>query len=198
MLPDVYKNVRGDDDMTDSRFERCILLIKQGSRNGLREIYDEYMEFIYSVMLSVVKNSHDAEDLTSDFFLKLWNRLADTYEGGRGHKRWLAAAARNMAVDLLRKSGREQLTIDDEDDDNVRCEPADSCDTENTVIGSMTVKEALEMLEDGEREIVDLKLFGDMTFKDIALTLGKPRGTVAWKYQNAMNKLRKYAKEVRN
>jgi RNA polymerase sigma-70 factor (ECF subfamily) len=183
--------------MTDSRFESCIMLIRQGSKDGLREIYDNYMEFIYSIMFSAVKQSHNAEDLTSDFFLKLWNKLAGSYEGGKGHKRWLASAARNMAIDFLRKNGRELLTVDNEnEDEDYTYDVPDPSDTENTVIGSLTVGHALEKLNDDEREIVNLKLFGDMTFKDISLILDKPQGTVSWKYRNAMAKLRKYAKEV--
>ncbi len=184
--------------MTDSRFESCILLIRQGGKNGLREIYDEYGRFIYSVMLSVVKNSHNAEDLTSDFFLKLWNKLADTYKSGGGHKRWLAAVARNMAVDFLRKNCREQLIIDGDSDEKEHTELPDSADTENIVIGTMSVRDALERLDSGEREIVNLKLFGDMTFRDISLVLEKPLGTVSWKYNNAVKKLKGFMKEVQS
>ncbi len=180
--------------MTDSRFESCILLIRQGGRNGLKEIYDEYGKFIYSVMVTAVRNPHDAEDLTSDFFLKLWDRLAGTYEGGRGHKRWLAAAARNLAVDFLRKNGREQLILDEEYEDGSPYDLPSPDNAENTVIGGMTVKDALERLNGTEREIVNLKLFADMTFREIALTLNKPIGTVAWKYRAALAKLSDYVK----
>ena len=47
----------------------------------------------------------------SEFFIRLWN-LADTYRSGKGHRAWLAAIARNMAIDLLRKKKREVLTED--------------------------------------------------------------------------------------
>ena len=180
--------------MTDSLFESCIGQIRCGDKTGLRKIYDEYGKIIYSVMLTAVKNSHDAEDLTSDFFLKLWDKLADTYKSGGGHKRWLTVAAHNMAVDFLRRKNRVQLISDDEE--NGLPEPVSDENTENAVIGSMTVKDALERLNDDEREIVNLKLFADLTFKDIAHTLNKPVGTVAWRYRNAVSKLRKYIKEV--
>lgn len=182
--------------MTDSRFDEQILLIRQGVRSGLKEIYDEYGRFIYSVMLSAVRNSHNAEDLTSDFFIKLWEKLADTYKSGRGHKRWLAAAAHNMAIDFLRKNGREQLILDDENENGAELEPQSEENSENTVIGGLTVKEALEKLSPSEREIVNLKLFGELTFKEISQVLGKPLGTVTWKYQNAVKKLGRYIKEV--
>lgn len=180
--------------MTDSLFESCIGQIRCGDKTGLRKIYDEYGKIIYSVMLTAVKNSHDAEDLTSDFFLKLWEKLADTYKSGGGHKRWLTVTAHNMAVDFLRRKNRVQLVSDDEEQDFP--EPVSDENTEEAVIGSMSVKEALECLKDDEREIVNLKLYADLTFKDIAFTLNKPIGTVAWKYRTALSKLGKYIKEV--
>lgn len=190
----VQKRRRGDNGMTDSLFESCIQQIRCGDKTGLRKIYDEYGKIIYSVMLTAVKNSHDAEDLTSDFFLKLWDKLADAYKSGGGHKRWLTVTAHNMAVDFLRRKNRVQL-VSDENEEGLP-EPVSNDDTESTVIGSMSVKEALEKLSDDEREIVNLKLFADLTFKDIAYTLDKPIGTVAWKYRSAVSKLRKYIKEV--
>ncbi|MGN0553021.1 MAG: RNA polymerase sigma factor [Oscillospiraceae bacterium] len=180
--------------MTDSLFEDCINRICSGDKGGLRKIYEEYGKFIYSVMLSVTKEQYSAEDLTSDFFLKLWDKLADTFKGGRGHKKWLAAAARNMAVDYIRKNRREMLTLDEEYDDETvtRSETLQSTDdTESSVIGNITVSEALNGLSDSEREVLELKLVQGLTFKDIALILKKPMGTVAWKYRAAAEKLRK-------
>lgn len=183
--------------MTDSRFESCILLIRQGSSEGLREIYEGYFKTIYSVMLSVVNNRANAEDLTSDFFLKLWERLADTYRAGNGHKTWLVTIARNMAADFLRRSSRVELTIDAPADESAsRSEPVSGENLEAAVIGNLTVSEALKTLEEGEREIVNLRLFADFTFKEIARALSMPLGTVTWKYRGAIKKLSNYVKEV--
>ena len=184
--------------MTDSRFESCILLIQQGDKGGLKEIYDGYAKTIYSVMLSAVKNHADAEDLTSDFFLKLWEKLADTYKQGNGHKRWLATLAHNMAIDFLRRNNRVELTIDTDEDENPRTEPVSSDNCEETVIGNLSVKEALEKLTEIEREIINLKLFAGFTFEDVAKILSMPLGTVTWKYRRAIEKLSKYVKEVWN
>ena len=45
-------------------------------RNGLKDIYTAYAKQIYRVILGIVRSHEDAEDLTSDFFLKLWNMAA--------------------------------------------------------------------------------------------------------------------------
>ncbi len=189
---------RGDDGMTDSHFESCIALIRQGSAEGLKEIYECYYKLIYSIMLSVVKNREDAEDLTADLFLKLWDKLADSYRSGGGHKAWLGAVARNMATDHIRRKVRiQEVPIDrPSDEDSPYIEPVSSENIEDTVIGDMTVSEALKALDDTEREIVNFKLFADFTFQQISDTLSIPLGTVTWKYRNAINKLSNYIKEV--
>lgn len=188
--------------MTDRQFEHFIMLIQHGERQGLKDIYDEYGKTVYSIIFSVVRNPQDAEDITSDFFVKLWS-IADTYCYGGKHKRWLAAIARNMAVDFMRKNSKEQLIIDIDRDETIdeghsKIEPVDTADTENTVVGQMSVGEALKTLDNGEREIINMKLFADMTFRDIADTLKKPLGTVTWKYRNALAKLKRVVKEVQS
>lgn len=183
--------------MTDRQFERRILLIQQGDKQGLKGIYDEYGKTIYQSVYLILHNQQDAEDITSEFFLKLW-KIADTYCFGGKHKRWLVTIARNMALDLLKKQKREQLTLDEDNENAGANEPADAVSTEDTVTGKLAVAEALEYLDESEREIVNMKILADMTFKDIAAVLGKPLGTVTWKYRNAISKLRKYVGEVQS
>lgn len=177
--------------MEEKQFHACMKKIESGDRSALREIYEAYIGYIYSVVFQVVRNKEDAEDITSEFFIKLW-RLADTYRSGKGHKAWLAAIARNMAVDLLRKNKREVLTEDFADN---MPENASEDDVEGEVVSEMSLKAALETLKPAEREIVNLKIMGEHTFQEIADILGQPIGTVTWRYQNAMKKLRRYGYE---
>ena len=179
--------------MTDRQFESRITLIQQGDRQGLRDIYSEYGKMIYQCCLNILHNTQDAEDITADFFLKLWN-IADTYCFGGKHKRWLVTIARNMALDLLKKQDREQLAAEDEEYGTDS--PDSSVSTEDAVTGGMAVAEALGHLEQTEREIVSMKVLADMTFRDIAAVLGTPMGTVTWRYRNAITKLRKFMREV--
>lgn len=171
--------------MTDRQFERRITLIQQGDKQGLKEIYTEYGKMIYQSVFQILRNKQDAEDVTSDFFMKLW-KIADTYCFGGRHKRWLVTIARNMALDALKKKNRESLVLDSED----APERSDGSTAEDTVIGNVAVAQALEKLDESEREIVNLRIFADMTFKDIAAVLKKPLGTVTWKYRSAILKLR--------
>lgn len=183
--------------MTDRQFERRITLIQQGDKQGLKEIYEEYGKTIYQCVYQILRSSHDAEDITSEFFLKLW-RIADTYCFGGKHKRWLVTIARNMALDFLKKQKREQPLLDGGAEENTIPEPADSVSTEDTVTGKMAVAEALETLDESEREIVNMHILAELTFREIAAIVEKPIGTVTWKYRNAVMKLQKIVGEAQS
>lgn len=185
--------------MTEEQFGVCCERIRQGDKDGLKEIYEAYISYIYAVILRVLGNRENAEDVTADFFIRLWE-LADRYRQGRGHRAWMSTIARNMAIDFLRAHKREQLTEEIPDvaagDAEVvstsgRSHGQPGSDVENAVVGDMAISQALEQLSDAERQVVHMKIMGDMTFQEISNVLGIPMGTVTWRYQNALKKLRR-------
>ena len=184
--------IEGVKNLTDTEFESGIKLILEGKKDALRKIYDAYSRMIYQVMLNIVKNPQDAEDLTSDFFLKLWD-TAGQYAFGGGHKRYITVMARNLAFDFLRKQKFETYTLDD--DTCEHAEQEDSMRVDDDVIGGISFDRVLSNLKDDEREIISLHLGMELTFSEISKVLDKPLGTVAWKYRQAISKLRKTVKE---
>lgn len=78
--------------MEEKQFDACMERMKSGDKGALHEIYETYLGYIYSIVFQTVSNREDAEDVTSEFFMKLW-RLADTYQGGNGHRTWMATIA---------------------------------------------------------------------------------------------------------
>lgn len=210
--------------MTEQEFEQAVVRIRSGDKDGLKEIYLAYVKFIYAVIYEILQNKENTEDMTSEFFIKLWD-VAERYEPGRGHRGYLATIARNMAIDFLRKRRREVLSADLDlggfggggsvsdtsggglgESDGVGSahsraggsnpgrmfqRETSANPVENEVLGNIALKEALAFLKDGERQIINMKILGDMTFQEISDTLQMPIGTVTWKYRNAIGKLRR-------
>lgn len=185
--------------MTDQEFDQCIIRMQRGEKEALKEVYQDYLSFVYAIALDILKNKENAEDVTSDFFIKIWN-ISNSYRPGNGHKAWMARIIKNMAIDFLRKHKKEVL-MDILEDASGESETesygrsiygGDSKSVvEEEVMVDMSVEEALAVLNSAEREIITLKIMGDMTFKEIAALLDQPMGTVTWKYQNAIKKLRR-------
>ena len=57
--------------MEEKQFNACMERMKSGDKDALHEIYEAYCGYIYSIVLSTVSNREDAEDVTSEFFMKL-------------------------------------------------------------------------------------------------------------------------------
>ncbi len=185
--------------MNEQQFENAVARMVQGDKTGLREIYEAYIGYIYRIVYDILQNKENAEDVTSDFFIRLWDK-ADQFKPGGGHKGYLATMARNMAIDFIRKYRKEELTALLHD---IQAGPEEEKNTgkfygeiakdevEESVIQDISVKEMLKMLKPAERQIISLKVLGELTFKEIAEIMKIPMGTVTWKYQNAIKKLRR-------
>lgn len=187
--------------MTDEEFQSAIISLLNGNKDGLRSIYEAYARLIYTVVLDIVKRREDAEDITSDFFIKLI-RVAEQFRKGSPHRTWLVTIARNMALDFLRRSNREILAYESEENENDELNlvekasvRADDKSVENKAILAQDMRKAMGCLSPKEKEVVDLKLIGEFKFKDIATILGQPMGTVSWIYNQAITKLRRCLKD---
>lgn len=177
--------------MSEEQFNSCIALIISGDRRGLKEIYEAYLSYIYRIILGVVGRKEDAEDITTEFFIKLF-QTADKYKPGTGHKGYMAIIARNMAIDFMRKNKREILeSFTVSDDEEYKPEPLANDNTEEEVLEEVSLTDALKVLNDKERIIIDMKILSEMTFQEISDSLHIPMGTVTWRYREAIKKLRR-------
>lgn len=185
--------------MNEQQFENAVARMVQGDKTALKEIYEAYLGYIYRIVYEILQNKENAEDVTSEFFIRLWEK-AGQFKPGSGHKGYLATMARNMAIDYLRKYRKEELTSFMQDMSSSPEEEADAGhfikeaatgEVEQSVVEEISIKEVLAMLKPAERQIVSMKVLGELTFKEISRIMGIPIGTVTWKYQNAIKKIRR-------
>lgn len=189
--------------MTEGRFEKCIRNMNRGDRDALREVYEEYISYIYGIVRQLLSTREEAEDITSEFFIRLWEK-SDSYRGGSGHKGWMATIARNLAIDYIRRRKREEpvdFTAEHEtEEEGERNFAARSAmaeisaagkSVEEQVLADISMEEALSLLKEAERRVIHMKIAAGMTFQEIADILEEPLGTVAWRYREAVKKLRR-------
>ena len=188
--------------MTEGKFEACVAAMQNGDKEGLREVYEEYISYIYGIVRGLLASKEEAEDITSDFFIRLWEK-SDTYKPGSGHKGWMATIARNMAIDYIRKRKREEPVdfSENREEDTGGMSAGKKADmiqaaenqrsVEEEAIGEVTIQAALALLKESERRVIHMKIMGQMTFQEIADILEEPLGTVAWRYRQAIKTLRR-------
>ena len=198
--------------MSEEQFNTLMKQLAAGNTEALREIYEAYMKLIYSVCLNVLHQKEAAEDVSSDFFIRLMKSAA-TFDGRGHHKTWMVTIAKNMCIDYLRKNSHEVVSFDapvgagssqagGHSSDSTQGDAgasfgeriADKENVEEKALNSFTIETALKLLTENEKEIIDLKLSGGMTFKEISEYLQIPQGTVSWHYNEAIKKMRRYLK----
>ena len=130
----------------------------------------------------------DAEDVVQAAFIKFWRHQPNA---GPEHYPLLYSAVRTSALDLLRtdsrRGRREQVIATDPDepffDDTIER-------NENTEL----IQSALQNLPEAQREVLVLRIWGDLSFAEIATTLGDSINTVASRYRYALDAMRRILK----
>ncbi len=144
---------------------------------------------IYAICYRFTGSADDAEDLTQDIFLKVYRNLRSFDQAKGSFQTWITTLARNMLVDHFRRSRLERATdsmdisLSGEDDGPTLAErlPDTGPGQEQHVAGlqlKATIQQALAQLSPELREAVILRDLEDMDYKEIALVLKIPEGTV--------------------
>jgi RNA polymerase sigma-70 factor (ECF subfamily) len=142
---------------------------KQGDREALRFLYIRYSHNVYGYVRSIVRDEHEAEDVTQHVFTKLMTVLSKYDDRGIPFFAWLLRLARNLAIDHLRANRA------------IPCEEVLSGDTqggEHDIDAALTVRAALATLPDDQRQVVILRHVMGMTPGEIATRMGRTEGSI--------------------
>jgi RNA polymerase sigma-70 factor, ECF subfamily len=141
---------------------------KEGDRDAHRFLYAQYSHNVYAYVRSIVRDDHEAEDITQHVFAKLITTLVKYDDRGVPFFAWLLRLARNAAIDHLRAN---RMTATQEVfDSNLSC----GSDIDRT----HTVKAALETLPDDQRQVVVLRHLVGLSPREIADRMGRTEGAI--------------------
>lgn len=173
-------------DPAQAAFER----VRLGDESAFAEFYDEVGGVVYGTVLRVIRNPAQAEEVTQEVFVELW-RTAARFDPARGSVRtWVATMAHRRAVDRVRseQSARNREAVDATRDvvpehDHVVEQVAANLDRER-------VAQALRSLTEPQREAVTLAYYGGLTYREVAIRLDLPEGTVKTRIRDGLIRLR--------
>lgn len=147
------------------------------------EIYDDYVKRIYRFIYFKVSSAEQAEDLTSEAFLKAWHYLLDKRDVPN-LQALLYSIARSVVIDFYRSSASERGNVPLSDImGDTGNEPADPAAEKlirevESKFDTTQVLERLRTLKEEYREVVIMKYLDEMTTGEIAAVLGKTAGSV--------------------
>ncbi len=143
----------------------------------LAEWVRQYGRVVRGYVRGVVRNEEAADDIAQDVFRKAW-QSRDSYREEGQARAYLLRIADRLAVDFLRRSGREVLL--DEEGWN-RWEPSGADEGPAVALEQSELREqlrlALDRLSPAQRRVLLLRFYGEMEFAEIAATLGCPLST---------------------
>ena len=149
-------------------------------------LYDEYGEKLFSYLVFKLGSAHDAEDVLQELFCR-FSRYRVRWALVRDPRAFVFRAAKNEANRWLRKrADRFKGEIMNPGWQEVFAGP----ETEGAESDARRALDLLSALPDEQREVVFLKIYEDLTFREIASVCGIPADTAASRYRYALAKLR--------
>ena len=135
------------------------------------QIYSTYFKSVYLYVMQVSGNEHIAEEITSETFFKAINSI-DSFRGDCDMRVWLCQIAKNTYFSYLKKN-KKVLSIDESDLQNV-ADPDAGIDVQ---IGEQEearlIRKILHDMSDPYKEVFMWRVFGELSFKEIADLYGK-------------------------
>jgi RNA polymerase sigma-70 factor (ECF subfamily) len=157
------------DPRPDGRLRSAISRAQATDINALHFLYVRYADDVYGYVKSIVRDPHDAEDITQDVFAKLLTAIKKYEEPAVPFAGWILRVARNAALDHLRS--RRQIP----------CAEVRVSDAGYEQVGSdrrRSLRTVLDRLPEDQREVMILRHIAGLSPGEIAVVLGKTESSV--------------------
>lgn len=190
-------------DQSGSRFdasgegpggERDDLELIHGTLNGRKDdfgvLVERHQRALYRFALQQVGNTHAADEIVQLTFVQAYTSLA-RFRGEASFKTWLHRVALNLCRDRARaERRRSDVPIEDALNRSPRTEPR----LEDVVLGG-TLERRLGDLPERQRSVLNLRIWSDLSFKEIARIMGSSENSAKVNYHHAIRRLRQWIVE---
>ncbi len=183
--------------LSDSELIRLYI---EGNNAAFEEILNRYQARVFSYILMIVKNKEIAEDIFQEAFIKAIATIQQGryVESGR-FLGWINRIAHNLVIDFFRKQKNENtFSTDGLEYDYVNNSEHSEKSIEDVLNNEQVLKDVvllIDYLPDTQREVVQMRYFQEMSFKEIAEQTGVSINTALGRMRYAIMNMRKIAIE---
>jgi RNA polymerase sigma-70 factor (ECF subfamily) len=177
-------------EMSAAELADVVERVRAGEADAWGELYRMYAPAMFRFCRRALPTREDAEDATTDIFMKVRQKLG-TYDSSRPFQAWLYKVASNHCWDILRRR-RIRQDLETGEVETLPLEHPDPSQLEKMQFDhdSKQVREGLAKLPDRARMVLVLRYYSDMSYDEIADTLGVRRAFVGVLLLRARHQLR--------
>lgn len=181
--------------------EQLVSLYQEGNNNAFDTLLKRYQQKVFSYLLFSVKNQELAEDLFQDIFIKMVVRIKSRQYAENGKfSSWMMRIVHNHLIDYYRTTPTEHIISNDESEIDLlnRADIAVNENREQEMIDQQTLKEVKELialLPDAQREVLLMRVYDELSFKEIAQKTNCSINTALGRMRYAIINLRHMAFE---
>lgn len=181
--------------------EQLVSLYTQGNNNAFDTLLKRYESKVFSYLLHSVKNQELAEDLFQDVFIKMVVRIKNGQYAENGKfSSWMMRIVHNHLIDHYRTTPSQHIISNDESEIDLfnRADIAVNENREQEMIDQQTlqeVKDLIAQLPDPQREVLMMRVYDELSFKEIAIKTNCSINTALGRMRYAILNLRHMAFE---
>ena len=181
--------------------ETLALLYVGGDNRAFDELLARNQQKLYNYILFVVRDPEQANDVFQETFVKAITKLQEgKYTDSGKFSFWLSRIAHNVIMDTFRQTKSEHIVEASEDNDLNKLRTQDLMDLnrENEYVNSQImqdVRHLMDTLPAPQREVVYMRFYQDLSFKEIAEATGVSINTSLGRMRYALINMRRLAKE---
>ena len=171
---------------TDSSTDEFLLAqVALGNEAALTTLYQRFSKRVHSLARRILGSQSEADDITQEVFVKLWEKANGFFEQRGNAAAWLMTIAHHASIDALRRRNT-RLTDNGEDGlERFFLEPS------HDPLEEAMLSKALMVLSSGERQLIELAFFAGFSHSQIAKKTELPLGTIKSRLRLGLEKLAK-------
>ena len=186
--------------LKDKSDDQLISLYVDGKNEAFDELLERHKDRIFMYIYHSVKNEDLANDLFQDTFVKAITTIKQGRYVENGHfAAWVSRIAHNLIIDYFRQVKNENLQSTDDDESNIlnRKELSQSTIEDDMVASQIhnDVRRLIRTLPASQRQVLVMRYYKNMSFKEIADTTGVSINTALGRMRYAILNMRRMAEE---